>query len=318
MKTKLFDSIENQVKARPVMDAEDGIFFARQLEHIYAKTADKKYADIKFREVFPISHEIPEGATSATVRSYDRTGTAKVISDYATDLPRSDIKGKEYPVFVKQVGSSYGYNTKEIRSAKLTGMPLEARRAAAAEEAHERKMNEIAFFGDADNGLLGLMTVGGIPYATVAAKAAGGTSFANGTSDEILFDMNHAVHTMRSTTLMKESPTRLLLPVMQYGIISTRRVSSQSDTTVLEYFLKTNGFINEVMPLNELDGAGVGGTDVMIIYNPDPDNLSYEIAMEPKHNAPELRGLEWQIACESETAGLLVRYPLSIAIWDGI
>jgi hypothetical protein len=318
MKNYIQDSIEAQVKARPVMDAEDGVFFARQLEHIFAKTADKKYADIKFREVFPISHEIPEGSTHATVRSYDRTGTAKIISSYATDLPRADIKGKEYSVQVKQVGSFYGYNTKEIRSSKLTGLPLEARRASAAEEAHERKMNEIAFFGDAEAGLLGLMTTGGIPYATVANKTAGGTTWAVATSDEILFDMNHAVITMRALTLMKESPTRMLLPVSQYGIASTRRVSSQSDTTVLEYFLKTNGFIKEVMPLNELDGAGTGGADLMVIYNPDPDNLTYEVPMEPKHNAPELRRLEWQIACEAETAGLLVRYPLSIAIWDGI
>ena len=316
--SKILDAITHQIKSTQVMDADDGIFFARQLEHIQAKSADKKYADIIFRSVFPVSHECPEGAQTITVRSYDRVGIAKIISDYATSLPRADISGKEYSIPVKQLGNSYGYTTREIRAAKLTGLPLDARRSGAAMAGHEEAMNRIAWLGDADAGLIGLLTAAGIPTATVATKAATGTDWIGATPDEILYDLNNAVSTMRSTTLMKESPTRLLLPPAKENILRSTRVSVASDTSIMDWFLRANGYIKEIMPINELTGAGTGGVDVMVVYNPDPENLTVEIPMEPKQLPPQQKGLEWEIPVEAEFGGLLIRYPLSVAIWEGI
>ena len=323
MSTLIQDVIEAQRKNTGIMDADDGLFFSRELEHIKSKSYDKKYADIKFRMLFPVSHEAPEGSTSITIRSYDRNGIAKIIHGYATDLPRVDITGKEFTVPVKQTGNSYGYSTKEIRASRLVGKSLDARRAFAAADVNERLLNSIAYFGTdlegADTGLFGLFTVPGIPVATVATKAATGTAWIdNATPDEILFDMNNAVFTMRSLTKMKESPTRMLLPVAQEAYIRSTPRSATTDTTIAEFFLKNNGYIKEIIPVNELDGAGTGGVDVMVIYNPDPDNLVFEIPMEYKQLPPQLRGLAWEIPCESEVGGMNVYYPLSLAIWEGI
>jgi len=319
MSTMIQDAIEAQRKTTGIMDADDGAFFSRELEHIKTKSYDKKYADLPFRSIWPISHEAPEGSTSITVRSYDRVGVAKIIHGYATDLPRVDITGKEFTVPVKQTGNSYGYTTKEIRASKLVGKSLDARRAAAAARANEELLNSISFFGDADSGLFGLFTVGGIPVANVSTKAATGLTWIdNATPDEILFDMNNAVFTMRALTKMKESPTRMLLPVAQEAYIRSTPRSALSDTTIAEYFLKNNGYIKEIMPINELAGAGTGATDVMVVYNPDPDNMVFEIPMEYKQLPPQLRGLSWEIPCESEVGGANVYYPLSLAIWEGI
>jgi len=313
------DAIERQIAMTGVMDADDGIFFERELEHIKAKSYDIKYADLPFRQLFPVSHEAPEGSESITIRSYGRVGTAKIINGYGTDLPRVDIVGKEQSVPVKQVGIEYGYTTKELRSSRLVGKSLDARRAAAATRGGEEEFNRIAFDGDSEAGLFGIFSTDGIPVADVATKAATGTTWAgNATPEEILFDMNNSVATMVSLTLMKEKPTRMLLPVSQYQYIASTARSPNSDTTILQYFLKNNQYINEVMPVNELDGAGVGDVDRMVIYNPDPDNLVFEIPMEQKHLPPQLRALRWDIPCESETGGMNVYYPLSIAFWDGI
>jgi hypothetical protein len=314
----ILDAVTAQVKATRVMDAEDGVFFSRELEHIKAKSYDKKYADLPYRQVFPVSHEAPEGSETITVSSYDRVGATKIIDGYATDLPRVDIRGKQYSVQVKQTGNSYGYSTKEIRSSRIVGKGLDQRRANASMRSNEEKFNDIAFVGDDDAGLFGLFNSGGIPTATVATKAATGTEWANATPDEIIFDLNNAVATMIDTTKMKEKPTRLLLPVLQYNLINSTPRSSLSDTTILSYFLTNNAWINDAMPLNELDGAGTAGADVFVIYNPDPDNLTFEIPMEFRHLPPQLRGLEWTIPGEAETGGLNVYYPLSLAIWEGI
>lgn len=312
------DAVAAQVKVTHVMDAEDGLFFARELEFIKAKSYDKKYADLPYRSIFPISHDAPEGSENITVSSYDRVGTSKIIEGYATDLPRVDIRGKQFSVPVKQTGNSYGYTTKEIRSSRIVGKSLDQRRANASVRANEELNNTIAFNGDSDSGLLGLFSVGGIPTATVATKAATGTVWANATPDEILYDLNNAVATMVSLTKMKEQPNRLLLPVLQYNLIASTPRSALADKTILAYFIENNPHISDVMPINQLDGAGTGGADVFVIYNPDPDNLTFEIPMEFRHLPPQLRGLEWQIPGEAETGGLNVYYPLSLAIWEGI
>ena len=303
------------------MDDAAGIFFSRELEHIKANSYDKKYAELPWRTLFPVSHEAPPGTSTITARSYDRTGLAKIIESYANDLPRADIFGKEYYSTVKSLGTSYGYSTKEIRQAQLTGKSLEARRSFAATMAHEEQMNKLAFYGDANANIIGLKNAPGVPVATVATKAATGTKWiGNATPEEILFDMNNAVDTMIVTTKMREKPTRMLLPVAQYLYIkkTPRSTNDVSGKTILTYFLETNEYITEVIPVNELAGFGTGGADTMVVYNPDPMNFTVEVPMELYQMAPQLRNLEWEIPCESEFGGMLVYYPLSLAKWEGI
>ena len=71
-----FDSVEDA-----------SIFFARELDYIKAKSYDKIYPEFTALNNFPITHEVPEGAETFTYYSYEKTGFAAIISNYATDLP---------------------------------------------------------------------------------------------------------------------------------------------------------------------------------------------------------------------------------------
>ena len=68
------------------------VFFARELDYIKSKSYDKIYPEFTALNNFPITHEVPEGAESMTYYSYEKTGMAVIISNYATDLPRADVK----------------------------------------------------------------------------------------------------------------------------------------------------------------------------------------------------------------------------------
>ena len=73
--------------------AEDAaVFFARELDYIKTQTYDRLYPEFTALQMFPVTHEVPEGAETVTYYSYDKTGMAKIISNYATDLPRVDVK----------------------------------------------------------------------------------------------------------------------------------------------------------------------------------------------------------------------------------
>lgn len=316
-KSMIQDAVEAQIKTSKVMDAGDGVFFARELEYIKAKPYNKKYAGIEFRDRFPISHEAGEGAQTITYQSYDHTGQSKLIDSYATDLPRADIRGKEVPIPVKQYGIQYGYSTEEIRASQMAGKGLDAKRATAAMEGNERTFDAIAFDGNEDEGLYGLFTFPNIPLTTVATGAAAGTEWSTKTAEEILYDMNNAVSVMADTTKMVEVPDTLMLPVSQYNYIRQTARSSVSDKTILQYFKDNNPDI-EVVPSNRIKGKGTGGAEVMVLYRNDPDAISVEIPMEFKQHAPQLKSLRWDIPCEAKIGGFLAYYPLSVAIWEGI
>ena len=100
--------------------AEDAaVFFARELDYIKAKSYDKQYPELNGIHIFPVTHEAPEGAETLTFYSYDKTGLASVISNYATDLPRVDIKGKPSTVQIRSIGASYGYSVQEMRASRM-------------------------------------------------------------------------------------------------------------------------------------------------------------------------------------------------------
>lgn len=314
MKKEFTDQVR-EVSRHNLSDSQSA-FFARELSSVKAKSYDKKYADLPFRTLFPVTNETPAGSETIVIQSYDAKGQAKIINGYANDLPRVEVSGSETIIPVKQTGVAYGYSTKEIRSSEMVGKRLPQRKADMAARVHEELLNDIAFNGDADSKLLGLFTYPGIPSASVVNPGSG-TEWVNKTPDQILFDMNDAVATVMSTTKMAEKPNTMILPVEQYQLISSLARSANSDTTVLEYFKRNRPDV-EVLPVNELDSAGTGGVDVMVVYDRDPMVVQFEEPMPIMHLAPQAKDLGYEIPCEGENAGLSIYYPLAFSISEGI
>jgi len=72
-----------------------GIFFAEQLNYVRTRLYERKSPAMRAFDMVPVSTEIPEWAETVTQRSYDAVGIAKVISNYADDLPRADVMASE-------------------------------------------------------------------------------------------------------------------------------------------------------------------------------------------------------------------------------
>lgn len=300
------------------LDSGETVFFARELEHIKTKSYDTKFAELRARELIPVSGDAGPGAESITYRTYTNLGVAKLISNYANDLPRADVKGQEFTSPVRSLGSSYGYNLQEIRAAKMTNKPLEQRRANSAKRAVLQLENSIAFNGDTEHGLGGFLTNPNITVVSVPVGVSGFTDWARKTPDEILKDLNAVANTPFNVTKGVEVADTLLLPLAQYTLVASTARSNNSDTTILEYFKKNNPFIKEVTYLNEMKGAGAGAVDAMLAYRRDPDALTLEVPQDFEQLPVEPRGMEFVVDCHSRIGGVIVYYPLSIARGDGI
>ena len=103
-------------------DAEEAsIFFARELDYVKSQSYDVEYPEFTALKCFPMSSEVDPGADTITYYSYDKVGLAKIISNYATDLPRADVKGKPTTAIIKSIGDSYGYSIQEMRASRMAG-----------------------------------------------------------------------------------------------------------------------------------------------------------------------------------------------------
>lgn len=299
------------------LDSAETMFFQGELEQVKAKSYDVLKVPLKAFELIPVDSTTAPGARTVTYEQYDSTGIAKIISNYADDLPTADVKGKEFHSTIKSIGNSYVYSKDDIRAAQFAGKPLNQRKANAAVEAHRQLMNKLAFFGDAEYGIQGLLTNANIPNAPVVAGAATTLTWVTKTPDEILKDLNSAVSDMLDLTKGVEVPNTIVMPIAQYNHIATTARSANSDTTILQFFKGNNPGI-EVMWATELKDAFTGGTDGFIVYNRNPDKLFMEVPMMATMYPAQERGLAYTVSVESKFGGVIIPYVLSLSFRRGI
>lgn len=302
-------------------DAADSesVFFAQQLEYIKAKTYDEKLPNLSAMKLFPISTEADPGAESISYESYGGVGVAKLISNYGDDLPRADVKGKKIVVQVHGGGTSYGISTQEIRSAKMKGLPLDARKAIFARRAVDTLINSLAFKGDADKGIVGVLNNPNISSVVPKGDGTGSsTKWEDKTAEQVLRDMNQAVTAIVDITNGVEIPDTIVLPLKQYAYITNTIVPDTGGESIMTNFLKNNPYIKKIVQAVEMKGAGAGKTDVMLVYRKDINAVSLELPLPFTQLAPQYHNLEYRVPCEFRSAGVIVYYPLSMATMAGI
>lgn len=304
------------------------VFFARELDYIKSKTYDKRYPEFTALTVFPVTHEVPEGAESFTYYGYEKTGYAKIISNYATDLPRVDIKGEQKTGYVKGIGDSFGYSVQDMRASRMAGKSLDTRRGESARYHIDRLTNTLVWRGDDKNKLLGVLSKdNGIPVLTLTNGAAEATTWLKKTADEIVADVKNALTLMDETTQHVEVPDTLLIPSTVYTAMSLTILPGTS-ASVLK-FLQDNLDGITIKPCPELNStatetnpyakpSGQQGQGVGILFKYDSDKMAAEIPMPFLQHPAQYENLEVKIPCESRVAGMVIYYPMSALIIVGI
>ena len=332
-----FNTLRNSAIPAAIMASENArfdsadeasVFFARELDHVKAKSYDVEYPELTALNTFPISSEADSGAETITYYTYDKTGLAKIIDNYSTDLPRADVTGKPSLAVIKSVGDSYGYSAQEMRASRLAGKSLDTRKAESARYQIDSIINKIAWRGDEESGLMGVLSAGqNIPLFTITAGAdSSKTTWLEKTADEILMDVNGMQKQVAKVTKNVERPDTLCVPADVYMDISTRRIPDTS-TTVKAFLLEHAPYLKEIISTAELDADSVdtnpyakaaGGQGVAFLFKNDPMKLTLENPM-PFYQYPlQVRNLETVIPCEARTAGVIVYYPLSALIAVGV
>lgn len=301
-------------------NATPGVFLQRQLEHILPRVFEKQYAEIPYSRVLPVSNEVPEGAETYKYEIYDAVGEFDLIADYGDDLPTSDVKRGEITNTIRGFGGSFKYTTDEIRKAQFANVSLEQRRADAVRESYERRANRTALFGYTGTGIKGFFNHPVVDKIVVTGSANDGWFDSSAaTPDTMLAILNEGITYQVNASKMIEKPDTMLLPYSVYRKISITPRSTTSDTTVLEYFLRTNPYITQIEPINELDPANSGNALTaprIVIYRRDPGKLQFHVPMPLKFHPPQPKNLAFSVPAEARFAGVALYYPKSVTYVD--
>jgi len=289
----------------------DTIFLARQLDYIRANTYDRQLPAINADRLVPDDTSVPEWAENVWQYAFDMVGMAKVISNYADDLPRADVRATSRMTTVRTLGDSYGYNINELRASRQTGQGLDARKAAAARRAMELKIADIKLRGDANYGLFGLFTHPNLPVL-VLTNAGDWTSL---TGDQILANLNQWVVAYQNQVKGTHTPNVLSLAPKAYNAASTKFITGASGLTPITPLQWFRGNYPGIAVENvwEMQLAAVSGTkDLGLLYERSADNISHTYVMPFTQLPPEARNLEIVTDCIARSGGVSIFYPLAL------
>jgi len=291
---------------------DNSVFFAKSLEYTMAQAYERPIPAMAADRIVPTDNETPEWAESVSYTVYDTVGMAKIVSAYADDLPRSDVRGIEKVVPVVTLGDSFGYTTKDLRTAINNRSNLPVLRAVGARTAVARKENSLKVRGDAVHGMFGIVNHPNIPTVTPTTG-----SWGTATGDQMIADIVKAVDALVTQSNGTHTPNRIAVSNITRSRMATKRIGTADTTTVMQLVAQMFPEL-EVVVVEELKGQGAGGTEVMFISEFSAVNYHYKAVMPFRQHPPQARNLEFVVPCEARTAGLVVMQPLSCVLMGGL
>ena len=293
---------------------DDALFIAQELNYIRARALEVEHSPLNSFRVFPQETDVPAGAETALQLVYDSVGMAKIVADYGDDLPRAEAVATTIPAKVYTVGDSYGYNYVELEHARMANVNLEARKALSARRGIDLKLNNLAWFGDADHGITGFIANANIPTVTIPADGTGSSAqFVDKTPEQIIRDMNSIINEISNNTNGVEMPDTVLLAPAVYDLLESTPKSQYSDRTILEFLRGAHPEVTRWMKIGELKGAGAGSTDMVIAGVFRPEYIRQENPVRFEQLPVQYRNLEYVVPCVSRTLGVTVNVPICFA-----
>ncbi len=305
------------------LDAAESVFFARELEDIDRRMFQTIFADLRALQYIPLIPGISPYQAVYTWRMFTMFGQAVIVDDTADDIPAADVTGDEESRIIKTVGSAYSYNIFDIQRAAAVGTPLDQMKADAARFAINTKVDQILALGDAPHNLVGLLS---IPSGTTSyspnTKSLGGTTWVNGTPDEVAKDIHGIAAAVRVAMKNSGGPMfndlTVLVPDAQHAQIATTRMGDGSDSTILRHVLTTSPWIKAIEPWHLCATAGAGSTARMVCYPRTELVVGAVLPIPYASQPPQQRNLNFVINAIARCGGIVPRYPIAIAYGDGI
>lgn len=221
------------------------------------------------------------------------------------------------------------YTMFELASATYLGMPIDMQKLDVIKLKYQMDTDEQVYIGEplfAQNGLLNNTTgPTAITPVSVPNGASGFPNWARKTPIEILADFNEALTTTWATaSAMAVCPSKVIIPPTQFSYLVSTMINPLGSMTILTFLAQNslsnrlNGRPLDIVPTKWNAGAGVGGTDRMIVYTQDRKYLQMPLIPMQRAGPLEYRSLEQLQSYAARIGAMEFRYPETVAYRDGI
>ena len=173
------------------------------------------------------------------------------------------------------------FTSAELDRSQLTGQPIDVQKTDALNILYQMNTDQMVYIGSNDVGATGMLNDAGVTSSLVAAGAGGGTQWSTKTADEILADVNTLLTASWQAAAYAVCPSKLLLPPAQFGYISSQKVSSAGNVSILKFLqencisLNINGKALNIQPVKWLPGLGASSSDRMVCYTNEEDRVRF-------------------------------------------
>ena len=171
----------------------------------------------------------------------------------------------------------------------------------------------------------GLCNNPAIIRASASQGAAGSTRWRDKTADEILNDINAAISAVwtENDCAADALPNHILVPVEQYGMLVTRKVSDDSERSILTYVLENNLATRQGRELiidscKWCAGIGSSSTDRMVVYMNQVDRICFNLTQPLRRFETEYMDMRVKIPYYGQFSEVRFLYPSTVRYLDGI
>lgn len=312
------------------LDAAQMTWFARQADHLRATVYNHEYLRGQMRDLVPMALDpAPFGAKTIRVLTFDKVGYAKLISNYADDLPNVAAFARETTYTTVEYGDSYIYSFFDIARMQRLGQNLPSMLATVAKESIEQKIDYSFAYGEPAAGLTGLFNNPFVPTSTVATSTGGAVTWADKALENpvlIYKDVYDAYQSAITTSFGKESPTRLLIPHTAVPLIDALPTNDTDKRTPRQMLQQSIPGL-EIVPcwrasaslsIDPETGAQALAGDMFVLYTPDATKVYREEPLPFTQRPPQERNLAYVTNCLASSGGVQFPFPLSAAYRTGI
>lgn len=297
------------------LDAATAVFLQRQLVQVLRKTLEAKFGPLKSEQLVPTVWDIDPGALKYEYDQVTARGEAEWHSSGAKDFPRANVSRELVEAKLESFFLGYGWELQEIRSAMFAGTDLKEKEAIACRRGIEAFRNKVHIQGSSTVGFYGFINQPGVDVA----NAVNGDWVATATAEEIAEDIVEPSEDIKWGSSEVWEADTVALPPSVYSRVTNQFRGSSSDLTMADVIKKLVPNIKEIIPLAELETAGVGGTTRMVVYKKDPEVLiAHGSIMLLQHPEQQKSNLGVFVPMEGRIGPVVVDNPTAMKYRDGV
>lgn len=313
------------------LDAAQTTWFARQTDYAKKTVYNEEFLNLMMRDLVPLALDpAPFGAKIIRMFSFTKVGYAKLIANYADDLPDVTVFGTETFYSPVEYGDSFQYSFFDIARMERAGQNLPLALQLAAKEAIEQKMDFSYAYGEAATGMTGLFNNPFVPSSTVATDTASSatTWAAKWAANPALIydDVYDAYQSAIASSFGKERPTTLVVDDTKIQYLDKLPSTDTFKVTARQMLLQSIPGL-EIIPCwrakaslstDPETGVNALASDMFVLYTRTPTKVYREEPLPFTMRPPQERNLALVTNCLASSGGVVFPYPLSAVYRTGI